>query len=127
MILDIVDQHVDVLKQAYPRTRHQRRNDGSVLVEISEFPLPPGWNAGTTTVSFVVPLGYPQARPDSFWTDPSLRLKHEGMPANSGLNTNYGGPDPRLWFSYHPERWDPNRDSLWTYLKLIRRRFEDPR
>jgi hypothetical protein len=94
-------------------------------VTIPEFPLPPGWSARATEVSFVVPLGYPVARPDTFWADADLRLQSGGFPANTNLNANYGGAAPRLWFSFHPSTWSPSRDSLLTFVRLILRRLQN--
>lgn len=122
-----VDQQVDFLKRQYPNTELEHRADGSALVTISNFRVPPGWNKTSATVVFVTPAGYPQARPDCFWADEDLRLANGGMPANSGINTNYGGAAPKLWFSYHPSSWNANLDNLFNYVKLIRRRLTEAR
>jgi hypothetical protein len=124
-----VDQQVELLKKQkyYSKAAVEHRADGSALVTISDFPVPPGWNKSSTTIVFVAPAGYPQARPDCFWADEDLRLANGGMPANSAINTGYGGPAPKLWFSYHPSSWNANLDTLFNYVKLIRQRLIDAR
>lgn len=125
--MDLLDSQVDELQRFYPGAALHRRADGTGLIEIHEFPLPKGWNADLTTVYFVVPLGYPMARPDCFWTSVELRLVTGGVPANTGMNGGHGLPQEKLWFSYHPSTWNPNLDRLLTYAYLVRRRLEEAR
>jgi hypothetical protein len=125
--MDLLETQLDSLTKVYPAARLHRHPDGTALVEIPDFILPPGWNASSTTAYFVIPLGYPMARPDCFWTDANLRLANGGMPSNTGANAGHGLPQEKLWFSYHPASWNPNLDNLLTYAKLIRRRLEEAR
>lgn len=107
--MDLLEQQHEDLRRAFSGAILDRRQDGSALVTIPDFRLPPGWNATSTTVLFIVPVGYPIARPDCFWTDPSLRLASGAQPASTQMNSNYGKPDPRLWFSFMPDRLSTNR------------------
>lgn len=120
---DLIEQQFSALRDKYPSAGLQRRPDGSALVTIPDFRLVEGWDRGVTTVTFIVPVGYPFARPDSFWTEADLKLSNGGTPANTGQNANHGGDIPLLWFSFHAGTWDPNLDSLFTYAKVIRRRL----
>jgi hypothetical protein len=97
--------------------------DGSHVVSIPNVPLPPGWNARSTTVLFVVPVGFPASRPDCFWTDANLRLANGINPQNTGNNPLPGQTQAYLWFSWHVQKWSPNADSLSTYLHVIESRF----
>lgn len=125
---EIVDQHIETLRRKYGSAFvSDRRPDGTRLVTIPEFPLPNGWNKRSTRVVFVVPLGFPVARPDSFWTNRDLRLSTGAIPTNTAENTNYGGTEPLLWFSFHAQHWNPAADSLLTYANIIRRRLHDLR
>jgi hypothetical protein len=101
--------------------------DGSHVVVVPNIPLPPGWNANTTTVAFVAPVGFPASRPDCFWTDPNLRLASGINPQNTGSNPLPGSNQAHLWFSWHVQKWSPNSDSLSTYLHVIESRFGEPR
>jgi len=101
--------------------------NGTSVVELRNFLLPPGWNKQRVTVYFIVPVGYPVARPDTFWTDPDLRLANGGPAVNTGNNQQPGVPGNLLWFSWHPSTWNPNRDNLVSYVAMITRRFEQVR
>lgn len=101
--------------------------NGTFVVKIDSYKLPEGWSKQTTTIQFVLPVGYPVARPDTFFADADLRLENGGMPANTGTNHMDGVPDGLLWFSWHPSNWNPNRDGLTTFLKIIRKRFGEVR
>lgn len=123
--MDPLTQQYEELKAAYPAARLEQRPDGSAVVDVDDVPLVDGWTASKTRVRFVVPVGYPVARPDCFWVSADLRLKHGAMPANSGMNKNHGGVDDLLYFSYHPSTWDPNSDRLVTYFRLVQRRLAE--
>lgn len=125
--MGLVDQHLEFLKRHYPTADREPRADGSALITISDFPVPAGWNKTSSGILFIAPTGYPQGRPDCFWADADLRLANGGMPANSGINANYGGAVPKLWFSYHPDSWNANLDNFFTYVKLIRKRLIEAR
>ncbi len=126
--MDILEQHLDRLHDVAPQARLQRRADGSAYVVIPDVRLPAGWNAAATTVYFLAPLGYPQARPDSFWTEASLRLASGVVPANAQMNGNNPGDlGTVLWFSFHPSSWNPLRDDLLTYFNVVRTRFREAR
>ena len=101
--------------------------NGTALVQLRDFVLPAGWNKRQTNVYFLVPVGYPVARPDTFWTDPGLCLASGAIPANTGGKQESGVPPNLLWFSWHPSTWNPNRDTLVTYAEMIGRRFEQLR
>src|SRR5262249_37586200 len=97
--------------------------DGSQLVKIPNVKLTAGWNRRTTTAFFVVPIGYPIASPGSFWTDSDLRLANGGMPQNTGMQVPPFESAPKLWFSWHPASWNPNRNDLLTFARVIQDRL----
>ncbi len=101
---------------------------GAHLITVPNVKLPDGWSAATVTILFLTPPGYPSAQPDCFWVEPGqFRLKNGGTPQGS----NDSNPIPELvpprqftWFSWHLQGWNPNRDSLITFFKVIMKRFE---
>lgn len=103
--------------------------DGSFIVKVPNVGIPDGWNANEADVWFVVPVQYPSARPDCFWTVECLLLQGGRIPQNTGPNPLPGLPPAvRLrWYSWHVSQWSPIGDTLATYLQVIRRRFADPR
>ena len=126
--MDVLEQHFQRLQAAVPQARLQRRGDGSAYVIVPDVRLPDGWNAPATTVYFLAPLGYPSARPDSFWADPALRLASGVLPANTQMNGNHPGDlGSVVWFSFHPTSWNPLRDDLLTYFNVVRTRFREAR
>ena len=103
---------------------------GAHLVEIVGFKLPSGWNRPEGTILFMAPPGYPGAQPDCFWIEPAgLRLVNGGTPQNSNDANPIPGVNGRstTWFSWHLQTWNPNNDSLLTYLNVITQRLYPPR
>jgi len=101
---------------------------GGTLIHIPTVPVT-GWNRPTAEVLFLAPPGYPAARPDCFWIEPNnFRLANGGTPQN----TNDSNPIPgdvapgrsTTWFSWHLQSWNPNRDSLITFFKVILNRLK---
>jgi hypothetical protein len=45
------------------------------------------------------------------------------MPHAAGLNAIPELGQNQLWFSWHTSHWNPNRDSLLTFLGVIEERF----
>lgn len=101
--------------------------DGTALICLPDVDLPSGWTATTTTVWFVVPVGYPAAQPDCFWVAADLKLESGVVPASSGAQQLPGNPQPALWFSWHLASWRPAVDSISTYARFILRRLADAR
>lgn len=124
--MSIFDEQFEHLRSKYPDAKSRPRPDGSYFVELTSA-LPPGWNKQQARLYFIVPVGFPAARPDCFWSDKDLRLQSGGMPANASENNSHGETDSLLWFSYHPSTWSPNNDSLMTYVRLILQRLREAR
>lgn len=106
------------LQVATPGAAASPLPDGTALVYLPDVVLPTGWNRERTQVWFLVPVGYPAARPDCFFADPELRLMHGGLPQNTGLQGLPGTGVPHLWFSWHLQAWDPARDTLLTFARV---------
>jgi hypothetical protein len=95
------------------------------LISIPAVALPAGWSKTQTTVRFATPVGYPFSPPDCFWADSDLRLANGGTPQSSAANNQCPDGSTHLWFSWHVGQWNPNADSLLTYLRVIRRRLDE--
>ena len=108
----------------------QRRADGSYLITVHGVALPAGWNRNSVDVLFVAPPGYPASKPDCFWVSPALRLSNGAIPqnANEGTQIPYdNGGRSLTWFSWHLQMWDPNRDRLEQFYRVILQRLNPPR
>lgn len=119
----IIEAQLVILREAYPSADVRTMHDGSCLVSISDVPLPVGWNRTHTTIWFVIPMGYPIAKPDCFWADPELRLSGERQPMNTNVSAMPNG-EMKLWFSWHTQRWNPNADDLLTYVHVVETRLK---
>lgn len=119
-----VEHELKMLEEAYPGVVIHRDPSGQHILEIPNFPLPPGWSKTTTTVLFRLPPAYPEGRPDCFWADVDLRLSNNDMPSNSNVQPEQQLSRPWLWFSWHVDRWAPGKDDLVKYVGVIARRFE---
>ena len=118
------EQQFDIIKASFPEAAYQLLPSGAILVVIPNFPLPSGWNLDSTTIRFLAPVGFPFARPDCFWADQALRVANGGMPQNTNISAIPETSINYLWFSWHVGQWNPNRDNLSTYIKVIQDRFK---
>ena len=127
-MIPIVEEQMKELREKWPGASYERLGNGTAVVVVPGVPLPNGnWSRKDTTVRFVAPVGYPHARPDCFWADGDLRLASGATPqaSNTGnLIPGLANCPPVLWFSWHVAQWDPNRNTLVTYLNAIRDRFK---
>ncbi len=124
--MSVFEQHLKLLTDRYGPVETVNRPDGTKLIKLT-LPVPSGWNKSSSTIWFVVPVGYPAAKPDCFWADNDLRLTSGGQPANSSYGNNSHGAQPGLWFSWHVGPWNPNRDDLITYVHVIENRLQEAR
>jgi hypothetical protein len=119
-----VECQLDDLKKLFPGTNWSTLSNGTVHVMVPGVDLPKGWSAAQITIHFVLPLGYPVAQPDCFWTDKGLRLADGRTPQNTGIQQLPGTNETFLWFSWHLQVWNPNEHTALTWLRVIRKRFD---
>lgn len=126
--MSLVVAQFEKLREDYPNAVRQDVGDGSFVITVPSVAIPDGWTAKEATIRFVVPVGYPMARPDCFWTDDTLILSDGRVPQNTGTNSlPLTPPIPQRWYSWHLVAWSPNSDTLTTYLNVIRKRFAELR
>jgi hypothetical protein len=68
--------------------------------------------------------GFPNVKPDCFYTDASLLLGAGGNPANSVVQSLPQGT--YRWFSWHIATWQPS-DTLDKYVRSCEARLRDIR
>lgn len=121
----VASLQLDALKEAFPGSTLEALPGGVELVAVPEVPLVSGWSKSTTAVWFLIPVGFPSATPDCFFADIDLRLANGAQPASSGIQEiPNAGKGARLWFSWHVNGWRPARDTLLTYMRVIRDRLD---
>jgi len=122
-----LQKQFETLKREYPTATCEALPSGAAVITIRDFPLPDGWSRPTIRVTFVAPVGYPLAKPDFFWTSPELRLRDGAMPhAAVPMLMHEANGEFQLRFSWHLNEWNPNRDDLVTFLRVIDHRLQMP-
>lgn len=127
--MTIIEQQLLDLRVEFPDARATKVASGGHLIELPGYKLGDGWNAKAISIIFLAPPGYPAAQPDCFWIEPGgFRLASGAVPQNSSDGNPIPGVGPRgTWFSWHLQQWNPNRDSLMTYVNAIERRLHPAR
>ncbi len=124
----MMDQHFsDLIKHCensgYGNPEKKNLQNGTVLVAVPDVKVD-GWNRPKVKILFLAPPGYPAAQPDCFWVEPGeLRYDNGGTPQGSSdsnpIPNDTEASRSTTWFSWHVSTWNPNRDSLVTYLAVI--------
>ena len=123
----IVERQLAQLRERFGEVEALALGSGSILVTVAAVPLPAGWSAATTAVRFLVPPGYPFAALDCFWADAGLTLAGGGAPRASAPNPIPEVGQAGQWFSWHlTGPWDPNRDTLSSWMNTILERLRQP-
>jgi len=94
---------------------------GLLLLVIRAYPLPYGYNKAITQLLLKLPLSYPNGKLDMFWTDHDLRLQESAGQEATSLETLLD--QQWLRFSWHPSKWCPGSDNLFTFLEFVNRRL----
>jgi hypothetical protein len=122
--MGVIETQLERLRARVGELRAQEVAGAGLVVRVPSVALPAGWSKPSTSVILVAPQGYPFAKPDCFWTDSDLRLANGNLPQNAQPNNPIPGlAEPVLWFSWHVDPWNPNRDDLVTWFTLIRQRL----
>lgn len=111
--------------------RKTELQSGGMLIEVEDVPIE-GWNRPSAKILFLLPPGYPAGQPDCFWVEPNnFRLADGQTPqaANDGNAIPGDAVSGRstTWFSWHVQSWNPSRDTLITYFKVILDRLKPAR
>lgn len=123
--MDVLAEQLAEVQRRYPDARIEAASGGSRLLIVPGVPVGAGWNARSTTVRVLVPVGFPHVKPDCFYADATLRLATGAEPQSSNLQSVFGGQ--YRWFSWHISTWDPTRGSLDQYLHVCEGRLKEAR
>lgn len=94
---------------------------GSELhVIIHGFPLPSSYSVTSVDLLVRIPAGYPNAKLDMFWTNPSVTLANGGVPKTAEVSATIGGRTWQRWSRHWTTRWRPGVDGLDTFLVAVR-------
>ena len=92
--------------------------EGTACVVFSAYPLPRGYSKKASDLLLMLPLSYPNGKPDMFWLEPDVALAGGGVPKSADqIETHVN----RQWrrFSWHVSSWNPATDNLRTFLEFI--------
>ncbi|KGJ14796.1 E2/UBC family protein [Paracoccus sanguinis] len=121
---NILAMQLAQLNERFSSVQTRQMGSGTTLVTLPGVRLPPGWSKPSTDIRFLVPPGYPFAQLDCFWADADLTLANGSAPQNSGPNPIPEAGDLGLWFSWHlTGPWNPNRDTLSTWMNVVLERL----
>lgn len=110
--------------------------NGERLAIVPSFLLPPGWNATICTVLWLVRVSDFDAHVSSclehFYVDIPLRLADDSWPHYSRAADDVRIPGFPQWrdltrFHWKAQMWDPNHDTLYTHMMIIRNRLRPAR
>lgn len=116
----ILDMQLEQLRERSGEVHVRTMASGTTLVTVAGVRLPEGWSKLSANIRFLVPPGYPFAQLDCFWADADLHLANGAPPQNAVLNAIPETMDQGMWFSWHlASAWNPNRDTLSTWMNVV--------
>lgn len=122
-----LDKQMAVLTDRFAGAVHRSLPSGAGLVTVPSVTLPAGWSKEETSVRFLVPNGYPYAQLDCFWAEENLRLANGQVPQNANVMAIADSGEQGMWFSWHiTSGWDPNVDTLSSWMNSIIDRLRRP-
>lgn len=88
---------------------------------IFDYPIPDGYNVGKTTLLLEIPLPYPAAQIDMFYTYPPLSLQSGRAIDRTQVRATVHGIEYHGWSRHRGDRspWDPSSDNVITHLALV--------
>lgn len=114
------------LLQASGRPVELVRDGQHIFAKFPGFRLPPArFNRPRTDLLVIVPLPYPEAKLDMFYTEPDLTLANGGIPRGAETIEMHVGRNWRR-FSWHTSTWDPAVDDLLSHVGMIEQRLSQP-
>jgi len=91
---------------------------------IHKFPLPTAYVPQNVDLLIRLPAGYPNAKPDMFWTDPWVSLASGQAPQAANVKEIYGDRPWQRWSRHWNAKWRPGVDGIETFLGSIRNELQ---
>jgi hypothetical protein len=88
---------------------------------VENYPVPDGYTSSRTLLALEIPLTYPGAQIDMFYTRPPLALKSGRAIDRTQVSANIQGQAFNGWSRHRGEqsRWNPATDNVSTHLALV--------
>lgn len=100
-----------------------KEEGGFLHLVLHAYPMPGAYKPGVVDLLLRLPAGYPNAKPDMFWTRPNVTLASGAIPTTANVQETYLGLPWQRW-SRHGNGWRPGVDGLRSFLATIRRELE---
>lgn len=123
--MDVLSNQLADLQRRHAGADLAAQAGGANLLIVPGVPLGGGWSLSSTTVTVLIPAGFPHVKPDCFYADAALRLATGAEPAASNLQSVFGRQ--YRWFSWHIATWDPMSGSLDQYMHVCESRLKEVR
>src|SRR5579862_228937 len=78
------------------------RNGADTHVVLSDFAIPEAYVPRTANLMIILPAGYPNARPDMFWTSLDVKLANGKCPDRADTHAVYDGINWQRWSRHFP-------------------------
>lgn len=117
LIPEALSQEVEILRKSGFSIILEKEGNLAKLT-IASFPLPDGYSKQHSDLLILIPISYPNGKPDMFWVEKDVVLANGQVPQKAdNIETHVG----RRWrrFSWHLSRWNPGCDDLNTYLSFV--------
>lgn len=122
--VELQEEVADLQKVGYQIRLHEVGN--RIYITFDNYPLPKGaYTSDSTTLIVWTGIQYPRCAFDMFWVDSNLLLANGSVPHAASHIENHLGKQWRR-FSIHPynfKAWNPNEDSLTSYLVYVKQRL----
>lgn len=119
----IFERQIEELERRVGHVDREPLPSGAILLKFGPVEVPVGWNRTSTSIRFLAPAGYPYSQPDCFWADEGFALATGQPPQASQAQTIPETAQSGTWFSWHLQRWNPNKDSLMSFHLIIGERL----
>lgn len=91
-----------------------------VHIIIQDYAFPEAYHPRQASLLIIIPAGYPNAKPDMFWTNPDIRMINGSWPKSSEVHQDFQGMNWQRW-SRHLNNWRSGVDNLKTYMASVRK------
>lgn len=130
---DVLEKQMQDVRRRFPAAELVPMTVGLHVVThrltIPSLPLPttdlyPAWacfNKPTTDLHVFIPVGYPLAHPELFWTDGDLRSEAGGFLPYSDPYLRWGWElENTLRWWVRPWTWNSDRDAIYNYVMFAK-------
>lgn len=96
---------------------------GQVHLILEQVPFSELYAPRVADILIMIPVGYPNAQLDMFWTFPEIRLVDGNLPQATEHRQDFHGRTWQRW-SRHPSVWRAGVDNLRTFISMIKKEIE---